>query len=104
MPIPDVTRLQFLVLAALLDGELTGKRLRERLADEGERKSLAAFYMFMSRLEDVKLVKGRYETKSIDGVTIKERVYELTGGGIAAVDDFRAFVLSRTGKLGIQGA
>jgi DNA-binding PadR family transcriptional regulator len=103
MPLPDITTLQFLILAILMDGEHPGRYVRGQLAAEGQRKTTAAFYQLMARMEEAGLVRGRIETKVIDGLTVKERYYTLTGAGVAAYDDFRGFVASRS-LLGLQGA
>jgi DNA-binding PadR family transcriptional regulator len=91
MPVPDLTHLQFFVLTSLLDGEQTGRHLREKLAEEGVRRSGPAFYQFMARLEDNRLVKGRYEQKVVEGQIIKERRYELTAAGVRALEQVRKF-------------
>ena len=96
MPLPDLTHLQFLILAALLDGELPGRQLRQVMADEGAKKSAPAFYQLMARLEDAKFVEGRYEQKVVDGQVLKERVYTLTGGGSQVLEDVREFYASRS--------
>src|SRR5262245_15817688 len=85
MPLPDLTALQFLILRELLDGELSGRDLRAALNKHGARKTLAAFYQLMARLEDAKFVTGRSETSRIDDVTITTRFYTLTGSGERAV-------------------
>lgn len=106
MPLPDITHLQCFLLVALMGGEQTGRTLREKLASEGQLKSAPAFYQLMARLEDAKLVKGRYDQKVIGGQIIKERVYTVTGAGERAVSDvqefYRARELNRAG-LGVQG-
>ncbi len=91
MPLPDVTHLQFFILGQLMDGEQTGRQLREKLAEEGEEKTLAAFYQLMARLEDERFVEGWYETKTVGTQPIKERHYRITGGGAqayASVQDY----------------
>lgn len=106
MPVPDVTHLQYLLLVALLNGERTGRELRGELEQQGQRKSGPAFYQLMARMEDAKLVTGRYDQKIIEGQIIKERVYTITGSGAAAVadvDSFFAGLMARRG-LGLQGA
>jgi DNA-binding PadR family transcriptional regulator len=102
MPLPEITHLQFFLLTELMDGERTGRFLRERLGEEGHRKSGPAFYQLMARLEDAKFVKGRYNQKVIDGQIIKERVYSITGAGVRAIDDVRQFYVART-KLSFLG-
>src|SRR4051794_23847082 len=103
MPLPRITHLQFLVLATLIDGELPGRVVREKLAEQGERKTGPGFYQFMARLEDAGLVEGWYDQKVIDGQIIKERCYRITGHGIGAIDEVRNFYLARNG-FGLQGA
>jgi DNA-binding PadR family transcriptional regulator len=84
MPIPDITHLQFLLLDELAAaGERSGRALRELLEKQGHKKSSPAFYQLMARMEDAKLVEGRYEQKLVEGQLIKERVYKITGNGIA---------------------
>lgn len=79
--LPDLTHLQFSVLTALMGSRKTGRHLREELAQQGVKKSLAAFYQLMSRLEDADMVRGWYEPVVVDGYTVKERHYEITGLG-----------------------
>jgi DNA-binding PadR family transcriptional regulator len=102
MPLPEITHLQFLVLAILTDGELAGREVRDRLAEAGERKSGPAFYQFMARLEAAGFVEGWYDQKVVDGQIIKERRYRVTGAGSKAFEDTRDFYLARRG-LGLQG-
>lgn len=101
--IPDMTALQFFVLRALIDGELSGRDLRERLASEGEKKSLAAFYQLMGRLEEAKFVEGSYVTKVIDGQTVKERRYKISGVGTRAWERAREFYVAKS-AIGFVGA
>jgi DNA-binding PadR family transcriptional regulator len=103
MPIPEITHLQFLVLALLMDGERPGRYVREKLAEAGHRKSGPAFYQFMSRLEEGGFVEGRYDQKIVEGQIIKQRVYKVTGLGVRAWEEVRDFYLAHAG-LGLQGA
>ena len=101
--LPKLTHLQFYVLSVLMDGQKSGREVRDKLTTEhGQKKTLAAFYQLMSRLEDAGMVKGWYESKHVDGVTIKERRYELLGAGINALEKQEAFYLN--GKLGLGGS
>lgn len=81
MPLPTITHLQFLVLSALLEGELSGRQLRDALKKQGAKKTLAAFYQLMARLEDAGLVTSRSETGRVEGVTITTRYYTITASG-----------------------
>jgi DNA-binding PadR family transcriptional regulator len=104
MPIPDITHLQYLLLGGLVDGDRPGRELRGLLDQQGHRMSGPAFYQLMARMEDAKLVKGRYEQKVVEGQIIKERVYKINGGGVAAFEqarDFYAAVAAR--RLGLEG-
>jgi DNA-binding PadR family transcriptional regulator len=104
MPLPDITHLQFLLLTALLDGERPGRELRTLLESEGHKKSGPAFYQLMARMEDAKLVKGRYEQKVVEGQIIKERVYTVTGAGTAAVADVQEFYAGLAARRsGLEG-
>lgn len=84
MKLPQITHLQFSVLAFLRSAEQPGKAVRGQLADLGLRRSGPAFYQLMSRLEDAGLVRGRYDQKVIEGQIIKERFYAITEDGIEA--------------------
>jgi DNA-binding PadR family transcriptional regulator len=94
MNVPDITHLQFLLLHILKDGDQCGRDLREALASAGKSLSGPGFYQCMSRLEDAGFVRGRYETKVVEGQTIKERWYAITGDGIAARDTVINFYCS----------
>jgi DNA-binding PadR family transcriptional regulator len=100
--LPDLTHLQFLILAVLMDGEQPGKFIREKLADEGERKSGPAFYQIMARLEDGNFVEGWYTQKVVEGQIIKERWYKITGEGVAAWEAVRDFYLAHA-RRGLEG-
>ena len=98
MPIPDITHLQFLLLAGLVDGERPGRELRGLMKQEEHRVSGPAFYRLMGRMEDADIVEGRYEQKLVEGQIFKERVYKITGGGVSAFErarDFYAAVAAR---------
>lgn len=100
MPIPDITNLQFYVLSCLVGDELPGRELRARLREEEERKkerSGPSFYMLMARLEKDEFVEGRYERKEVEGYEVKERVYKITAGGIAAYNGFHDFAVRHGG-------
>ena len=103
MPLPELTHLQFLVLGALLSGELSGADLRARLKQDGASKTLASFYQLMARLEEGHHVEGRYEQEMIDGIPVKERIYKATGQGVRAWEEVRDFYMAK-GSLGFLGA
>jgi len=91
--LPDITHLQFLILGALRTEERAGRDLRTLLRGHGARRSGPAFYQMMGRLEDAGLVRGRYEQRTVDGQSIKERLYEITAAGAAAWESTRDFYL-----------
>jgi DNA-binding PadR family transcriptional regulator len=91
MPIPKITPLQFLIIGLLIDGEMSGRELRDRLAAFGERKGFPAFYRLMGRMEEGGSVAGRYETREHEDQTTRERFYRATTEGIAAWEEARTF-------------
>src|SRR5262245_23184936 len=102
MPVPDLTNLQFLILGELLDHDRSGRDLRATLEEYGVLKSSPAFYQLMARMEDAKLVEGRYEPKVVEGHTVKERFYRITGSGSVAWEAAREFycrVMQERGRL-----
>lgn len=98
--IPDVTHLQFLVLAILRGGARPGRLVRKALARHGVRRTGPAFYQMMARLEDARLVAGEYDSRIIDGQIIKERRYALTAAGEGAWSSTRAFYDEAIGEYG----
>ena len=92
--LPDITHLQFSVLAILRNSEQSGRTVRDQLKDMGMRRSGPAFYQLMSRLEEADLLVGRYDQKIIDGQIIKERFYSLTNAGAVAWEATRDFYLN----------
>jgi hypothetical protein len=103
MPLPDITHLQFLVLQILLGRERSGREVRERLAEEGARKSLAAFYQMMARLEDAKMVEGSYRAIEINGQKFQERWYKIIGAGRRAWDQTRNFYFEQVPAAARKG-
>lgn len=103
MPIPKITFLHLAVLGALMGGELPGRTIRQRLEAVGHHKGLASFYHLMGRLEDEGLVKGTFQSEYIDGRPSRERVYAITGDGVAAFEEASDFVRS-TQTIGITTA
>jgi DNA-binding PadR family transcriptional regulator len=103
--LPEITHLQYLILATLQDGELAGRALRTLLATAGHGMSGPAFYQLMARLEDAGLVQGRYRQTVVEGQALKERVYTITGQGSRVREETRNFYLLPTAhRPGLQGA
>lgn len=88
---PVATHLQFLVLAVLKDGELPGREIRRIIARYGVRRTSAAFYQMMARLERVRWVEGWYEQIAVGDQAVTERRYRLRPAGARACDEARAF-------------
>jgi DNA-binding PadR family transcriptional regulator len=89
--LPELTHLQFLVLSILRAEERPGRVLREALAAYGVRRSAAAFYQMMARLERDHLVEGHYGRTIVGDQTLTERRYEMTPAGARMWADTRAF-------------
>lgn len=103
MSLPRVSHLQFLVLGVLRDGVQLGSEIRNELADHGVHKSGPAFYQLMARLEDARLVTGRYDTRVVEGQQIRQRAYRITAHGQAAWSDSREFYLAAICRFGPEG-
>jgi DNA-binding PadR family transcriptional regulator len=89
--LPDVTHLQFLVLAVLHGGERPGRVVRKAIGDYGVRRTAAAFYQMMARLERDGMVEGWYDQITIGDQAVTERRYRITAAGVKAWTETRAF-------------
>ena len=92
--VPELTHLQFLVLSSLRAGEQPGRVVRQVLADHGARRTAAAFYQLMARLEQSKLVAGAYSPIVVGDQTVTERRYRITPAGLKRWTEARAYYLS----------
>ena len=91
-----LTDRQFAVIGALLGSERPGKDVRQELLTTAKiKQSLASFYLMMQRLEEAKLIRGRYKPKEVAGVKFRERWYEVTAGGRRAWKATREFYRSQ---------
>ena len=103
MPLPDLTHLQFLVLLSIGGVGRPGRYVREKLAEEGQRPSLPAFYQMMARLEEARYVKTSTRQLDVDGQKVNERWYKVTGAGMKACQEalefYRVRTLATTGGL-----
>jgi hypothetical protein len=94
-----MTPLQYLILAALRDGERSGARLRTILDHDSHATSLPAFYQLMRRIETLGWIEGRYEVGIMDNNTSRTshggarrwRFYRATPTGAAAWAETRRF-------------
>lgn len=108
MPVPDITHLQFLVLEILGSQERSGRVVRDKLTENGEAKTQAAFYQMMARLEDARMVEGSYRPVKVAGHVVQERWYKITGAGRkaygATLDFYQRREVSVDGKVGLRHA
>ena len=89
--LPPLTHLQFLILGGLLNGERPGRSIRETLAAHGVRRTPAAFYQMMARLERAGLATGWYEQVIAGDQSVTERRYRLTPTGARMCRETRRF-------------
>jgi hypothetical protein len=89
--LPDITHLQFLVLAVLHGGQRPGRVVRATIADYGVRRTGAAFYQMMARLERDGMVDGWYDQITVGDQVVTERRYQITAAGVRAWTATRAF-------------
>ena len=89
--IPNLTHLQFLVLGVLHGGEQPGRIIRDALAEYGVRRTTAAFYQLMARLERDGLVDGYYGSVAIKDQNVTERRYRITASGSRLWAETRTF-------------
>src|SRR5262245_13535685 len=89
--LPNVTHLQFLMLPVLHRGEQPGRALRAAIAGYGIRRTGAAFYQMMARLERDKLITGWYDQIVIGDQAVTERRYRITTAGSKAWTETRGF-------------
>lgn len=89
--LPTLSHLQFLALGVVLSREEPGRVIREVVADYGVRRTGAAFYQLMARLERDGLIDGWYEPIVVGDQTVRERRYRLTAAGARAWRQTRSF-------------
>lgn len=82
--LPELTHLHVLILGVLRYDEQPGRVLRDALATYGVRRTAAAFYQLMARLERAGLVEGRYEQVTVGDQAVTERRYRITADGSKA--------------------
>ncbi|MEQ9504462.1 MAG: helix-turn-helix transcriptional regulator [Deltaproteobacteria bacterium] len=85
---PALTALQYLVLRALISGELGAKDLKEVLRDNDVKKSSPAFYQLMTRLEEKGYIDAWWDEEADHHRT---RKYRITGEGQRSVHQTEAF-------------
>jgi DNA-binding PadR family transcriptional regulator len=104
MHVPELSHLQFIVLAELVRGERTGREIRATLRRYRVRQSGPAFYQMMARLEKAGLASGWYTQDVVGGQVIKERRYRITADGARAFEHCRSFYAQAGGTEGLAHA
>ncbi|MES2306473.1 MAG: hypothetical protein V4558_13270 [Gemmatimonadota bacterium] len=89
--LPPLSHLQFLVLGVLLTEDQPGRAVRDAVAEYGVRRSGAAFYQLMARLERDGVVEGWYASLQVGDQSVMERRYRITARGRRAWNATRAF-------------
>ena len=89
--LPPLTHLQFVALGALREGEQPGRVIRDEMARYGVRRTAAAFYQMMARLERARLIEGWYDQITVGDQAVSERRYRLKPAGKRLWDATCAF-------------
>ena len=89
--LPPLSHLQFLALGVILSSDEPGRVIRDVVADYGVRRTGAAFYQLMARLERDDLVDGWYEPVVVGDQAVRERRYHITAAGSRAWRQTRSF-------------
>src|SRR5262245_18231427 len=89
--LPRISHLQFLALGILQDGERAGREMRTVALRFGVRRSAAAFYQMMARLERDHLVEGWYHQIRVGDQGVTERLCRITSAGTKAWAQTREF-------------
>jgi DNA-binding PadR family transcriptional regulator len=89
--LPPLSHLQFLALGVILSNDEPGRVIRDVVADYGVRRTGAAFYQLMARLERDGLIEGRYEPIVVGDQAVRERRYRITPAGSRAWKQTRSF-------------
>ena len=82
--LPPLSHLQFLALGVILSTEEPGRVIRDVVAEFGVRRTGAAFYQLMARLERDGLVEGWDEPVIVGDQAVRERRYRITTSGTRA--------------------
>ena len=89
--LPRISHLQFLALGILQGGERAGREIRLVAVRFGVKRSAAAFYQMMARLERDQLVEGWYHQIRVGDQAVTERRYRITPAGTKAWARTREF-------------
>ena len=88
--IPRISHLQAAVINCLTR-EMSGREIREAIAEIGVQQSQPAFYRLMQRMEQQGFVSGRYVNGVTDGQIVRERHYRSSRDGKDAIEEARDF-------------
>ena len=91
MSLPPLSTLQILVLNTIGSSETSGPVLRDKLSQEGFRKSAPSFYQVMDRLKHAGFVESRYATEEVGGYKVRVKYFQMTGAGARALGDAQRF-------------
>jgi DNA-binding PadR family transcriptional regulator len=89
--LPPLSHLQFLAHGVILSKDEPGRVIRDVVADYGVRRTGAAFYQLMARLERDGLIEGWYEPIVVGDQAVRERRYRITPAGSRAWKQTRSF-------------
>jgi DNA-binding PadR family transcriptional regulator len=89
--LPPLSHLQFLALGVILSTDEPGRVIRDVVADYGVRRTGAAFYQLMARLERDGFIEGWYEPILVGDQAVRERRYRITPAGSRAWKHTRSF-------------
>lgn len=89
--LPDLSRVEMAVLAALVGKERYGLEIRNELGEAGQSVSLAGLYTSLARLENHGLVKSRWGDDQVEvRQGARRRYYALTALGARAIKEATA--------------
>ena len=82
---PSLTLYQICILNAIGHSELKNVKLREILDNQGFKQKVAGFGDTMRRLEKKGLVTSRFSQSVVNGHTIKEKHFKISGKGMVSL-------------------
>ncbi len=85
----ELTRLETVLLSALVGGERYGLDIRASAEEMGQTVSLASLYTTLGRLEEAGLLRARWGETTEARRGARRRYYALTGIGERALRDTR---------------
>ena len=95
----ELSKKEFHVLSALVGGETSGRELHKSLNDEVGIISGPGYYKLMARLKNVGYVEYRSARVDVNGHTVREHLYKITGHGQSAVRDTALYYATKGGLV-----